>query len=394
MLSWFYLEAIALCDFGSMRVTLTQSSPRGILRGSILVQIQTNDVCTQFWTSTTFDPYNELYIWLGQIRDSQLPAKMIVDEEGRGVELIAELLRSDLVQFRIEPWFCSNDTATRLDIMIERLELLKAFHDGIIKFIQDEYNPSQWSLIDTLNNTNWGALLNPPNITRQHWQKRLAMYGGGHGRVPETGRETVWKQLTPEQRLLVTLHDVLDRATLLAANAQTTEAYALVSLYQTLPIDIALGELDPKWYEARREELDRKFDGFKLLRHRRKPQHRPLAARTRLATLKLGQLVDGRVYGIKPYGVFVDIGGYKALLHISAISQLPVEHPEQIFQVDDWVRAIVVWLDVERGAVSLSTGDLEPESGDMLKDPLIVYANAEEMAARYCQHVLSKLEGK
>ena len=31
-----------------------------------------------------------MYIWLGQIRDSQLPAKMIIDEEGSGVTLIAK----------------------------------------------------------------------------------------------------------------------------------------------------------------------------------------------------------------------------------------------------------------------------------------------------------------
>ncbi len=52
---------------------------------------------------------------------------------------------------------------------------------------------------------------------------------------------------------------------------------------------------------------------------------------------------------------------------------------------------MIVWMDVEKGRVLLSTSDLEPEpGGDMLKEPLKVYEKAEEMAARYRQHVLSQ----
>ncbi|WP_222838817.1 S1 RNA-binding domain-containing protein [Nostoc cycadae] len=125
---------------------------------------------------------------------------------------------------------------------------------------------------------------------------------------------------------------------------------------------------------------------------RRTIHNRSRLAKARLKTLKLGQIIDGSISKIKPYGVFVDIGGYYALLHISAISQQPVEHPEKVFQIGDWIRAIIIWMDVEKGRVSLSTSDLETEPGDMLKDPLIVYEKAEEMAARYYQNVLSKLQ--
>ncbi|WP_200819178.1 hypothetical protein [Tolypothrix sp. NIES-4075] len=55
---------------------------------------------------------------------------------------------------------------------------------------------------------------------------------------------------------------------------------------------------------------------------------------------------------------------------------------------------IIVWIDVEKGQVSLSTSDLETESGDMLTDPLLVYEKAEEMAARYYQNVLSRMESE
>ena len=118
-------------------------------------------------------------------------------------------------------------------------------------------------------------------------------------------------------------------------------------------------------------------------------KHRTLERKTRLSTLKLGQLIDGRVVGVKAYGVFVDIGGCSALLHVSTISQLPIAHPNQVFQVGDWVRAIIVWMDIEKGRVSISTSDLELEPGDMLRNPFDVYESAEEMADIYRQHILS-----
>ncbi|MEH2026877.1 MAG: hypothetical protein V7K62_25500 [Nostoc sp.] len=256
-----------------MRVIFTQSSNEGVFRGWILLRIEANDICTQIWTSSTFDPYKELYIWLGQIRDSQLPAKMIIDEEGHGVELIAEYLSDLLVQFRIEPWMCSNDTIIRLNITTERCELIKAFHDGVIKFLKDEYQPLQWSSIDDLSNTNWESLLKPSNISGENWRTRLAMYRGGRGRVPETGRETVWNQLTLEQQWLIILHDVLLWTTNLTANGQITEAYALVSLYKNLPIDLALAEFDASWYEKRRIELNKKYGLRENFIERRTPKN-------------------------------------------------------------------------------------------------------------------------
>jgi hypothetical protein len=92
-----------------MKVILTQSCGQKVLRGWILIRIEASDICIQIRTSAIFDPYREIYIWLGQIRDSQLPARMIIDEEGRGVEFFAERVSSELLNFHIEPWLCGSD---------------------------------------------------------------------------------------------------------------------------------------------------------------------------------------------------------------------------------------------------------------------------------------------
>jgi ribosomal protein S1 len=60
------------------------------------------------------------------------------------------------------------------------------------------------------------------------------------------------------------------------------------------------------------------------------------------------------------------------------------------FKDKDWVRAILIDLDVERGRVSLSTRVLESDAGDMLKEPWKVYGGAEEMAVTYREDVFSK----
>jgi small subunit ribosomal protein S1 len=86
----------------------------------------------------------------------------------------------------------------------------------------------------------------------------------------------------------------------------------------------------------------------------------------------------------------VDFGGCRGILHISEISKLEIEDPKQIFEDKDWVRAIIIDLDVDRGRVTLSTRVLEAEAGDMLKEPWKVYEGAEEMAIKYHEDILAK----
>ena len=57
---------------------------------------------------------------------------------------------------------------------------------------------------------------------------------------------------------------------------------------------------------------------------------------------------------------------------------MPVEQLDLVFKHGDWIRAIIVWIDIERGRVLLSTSELEAEPGDMLRQPWIVYETATE----------------
>jgi len=100
---------------------------------------------------------------------------------------------------------------------------------------------------------------------------------------------------------------------------------------------------------------------------------------------KTGMLVWGTVERIAPYGAFVDVDGLTALLHISQISVERLDSPDQVFTVGDRVRAMVLRVDPERGRLSLNTKRLEQTAGDMLRDPSLVYENAEAAAAKFMQ---------
>jgi len=81
------------------------------------------------------------------------------------------------------------------------------------------------------------------------------------------------------------------------------------------------------------------------------------------------------------------------LLHISEISHDHIDTPHSVFNVNDEVKVMIIDLDAERGRISLSTKQLEPDPGDMVKNPQVVYDKAEEMAAKYREQVLSQQQG-
>merc|ERR1712125_81697 len=102
-----------------------------------------------------------------------------------------------------------------------------------------------------------------------------------------------------------------------------------------------------------------------------------------MADLSRGDLVNGLVKALKPYGAFVEVGGMSGLLHISQISYDRIENLENVFQLGDKVKCMIIDHDKVNGRIALSTKTLEPEPGDMLKDPARVFEMAEETAAKY-----------
>jgi len=119
------------------------------------------------------------------------------------------------------------------------------------------------------------------------------------------------------------------------------------------------------------------------------PNNNKLVLSNRLATrsasfsqLESGQLVEGKITGIKPFGVFVDLEGVSGLLHIKQVSQNYIESLPSLFQLGQSIKAVIIDLDEGKGRISLSTRVLENSPGEMLEHMDEVMASAEARANR------------
>jgi small subunit ribosomal protein S1 len=106
------------------------------------------------------------------------------------------------------------------------------------------------------------------------------------------------------------------------------------------------------------------------------------ATAARFAELAVGQLVEGVVAAIKPYGYFVDLGGISGLLHQSSVTGGQLRDLREVFSNGERVRALITELDPGRGRIALNTALLEAQPGEILiaKDQLL--AEAEDRANR------------
>jgi small subunit ribosomal protein S1 len=86
----------------------------------------------------------------------------------------------------------------------------------------------------------------------------------------------------------------------------------------------------------------------------------------RFAELEVGQLVEGQVAALKPYGFFIDLGGISGLLHHSAISGAVLRDLREVFQPGERVKALITELDPGRGRIALNTALLEGQPGELL----------------------------
>jgi small subunit ribosomal protein S1 len=98
--------------------------------------------------------------------------------------------------------------------------------------------------------------------------------------------------------------------------------------------------------------------------------------------LQTGQLVEGKITGIKPFGVFVDLDGVSALLHIKQISQKFIDSLEKFFQIGQEIKAVIIDIDEGKNRVALSTRILENYPGEVLENIAEVMASAEARANR------------
>lgn len=80
-----------------------------------------------------------------------------------------------------------------------------------------------------------------------------------------------------------------------------------------------------------------------------------------LDEFKIGQIVEGKVVSITDFGVFVNLGGVDGMVHVSAMSRQRVNHPSELIQKGDTVKAVVKEINRNTQRLSLSMKELEAD---------------------------------
>ncbi len=87
-----------------------------------------------------------------------------------------------------------------------------------------------------------------------------------------------------------------------------------------------------------------------------------------MARLEKGQVLEGTVKNITSYGVFIDLGGVDGLIHITDLSWGRINHPEEIVQLDEKIKVVILDFDDDKKRIALGLKQLTPHPWDAL-DP-------------------------
>jgi len=98
--------------------------------------------------------------------------------------------------------------------------------------------------------------------------------------------------------------------------------------------------------------------------------------------LQLGQLIEGEILAIKPYGFFVELGGASGLLHQSSVTKGSLRSLREVFTEGEVIRALITEIDLEKGRIGLDTSLLENLPGEILIDKEKVMAEASVRALK------------
>lgn len=108
-----------------------------------------------------------------------------------------------------------------------------------------------------------------------------------------------------------------------------------------------------------------------------------LAARAaNFSRLEIGQVVEGTVTGIRPFGAFVEFEGNSGLLHVSQISNKRIDHINHILAVGQTVKALIADLNEGENRIALATKHFESFPGEMIENAQKVFDEADERAER------------
>src|SRR5207245_923261 len=84
--------------------------------------------------------------------------------------------------------------------------------------------------------------------------------------------------------------------------------------------------------------------------------------------LEEGAIRKGTVTSIRPFGVFVDLGGADGLIHLSELSWGRNPEPDEVVKVGDEIDVFILKVDPDTKKIALSLRRARPEAWESVID--------------------------
>ena len=88
--------------------------------------------------------------------------------------------------------------------------------------------------------------------------------------------------------------------------------------------------------------------------------------------LEKGQILEGVVKNITSYGVFMDLGGVDGLIHITDLSWSRINHPNEIVELDQQLKVVILDFDEDKSRIQLGLKQLNKHPWEALGDDVKV----------------------
>ena len=88
--------------------------------------------------------------------------------------------------------------------------------------------------------------------------------------------------------------------------------------------------------------------------------------------LEKGQILEGIVKNITSYGVFMDLGGVDGLVHITDLSWSRINHPNEIVELDQQLKVVILDFDEDKSRIQLGLKQLSKHPWEALADDVKV----------------------
>ena len=91
-----------------------------------------------------------------------------------------------------------------------------------------------------------------------------------------------------------------------------------------------------------------------------------------ISHLEKGQVLEGTVKAVMPYGVFMDLGGVDGLIHITDLSWGRVSDPNELLKAGDKINVVILDFDDDKKRIALGLKQLTPHPWEALSADLKV----------------------